>query len=797
MRLDGAPVDPGALSAMGRLTAHRGPDDEGAHVDGPCAIGMRRLSIIDLAGGHQPLRSADGRIWLVCNGEIYNFRELRRELEGRGHSFLTHSDCEVIIPLYRELGASLVDRLNGMYGFALWDAERRRLLIGRDRLGIKPIYTWSDGRQLRVRVGSEGAVRAARRQAGARRGRVAGYLQLGYVASPRTIFRGVRKLPPATVVTVENGRIAEQRYWRIAGSIDRAPSVDDWTARIRARLEESVRMQMVSDVPIGAFLSGGIDSSAVVGLMSKYSSGPVKTYSIGFGGSDADDFYNELPYAKAVAERFGTDHHEILVKPDVVSLLAQAPVAHGRADRRHGVHHDVPRLAVRAARRDRDPVRRRRRRDPRRVPPLPRRSLPSPVRDAARLGSRPRDARRAEPACRSPLAAAQPVALREGFLAAADLPAEERYSAYLQVFPRDETCDLMLRPGAFDDAIVAAFGQADSDDALNRMLVVDAETQLPDDLLMLTDKMTMATSLECRVPLLDHELVEMTARIAGDVKVRGGELKHVLKRALADLLPPEILNRKKRGFGTPMGAWLKRDLAPVLHGLLGPEAVRARGLFRPESVQRLIGDHDANRVDGTDRLLALMNLEIWSRIYLDGREPEDVTAELQRARPGVRVAGFHGARGVKVLYVCHRFPYPPKRGGKIRPFNMIRHLSRAARGDRVLARASPQEAEEARGIAPYCKRFEIGLVDDRVQALRMVARLPTPVPSSFGYFPLDRARAHDRRPARRRRRSISSSCTARRWRLTCRGTRRRRRSSTSATWTRRSGSSTRGSSRSR
>src|SRR5436190_975585 len=321
LRLDGGAVDPDALGAMGRLTVHRGPNDEGVHVDGPCAMGMRRLSIIDVAGGHQPLRSPDNKIWLVCNGEIYNFRELRSELEGRGHAFLTRSDCEVIIALYREMGDRLVTRLNGMYGFALWDSERRRLLIGRDRLGIKPLYTWTDGRhfafasEAKALFALPGVVPALDEDA------VAGYLQLGYVAAPRTIFRGIRKLGPATVASVEGGRVTERRDWQIAGTIDRTVSADAWASRVRARLEESVRMQMVSDVPIGAFLSGGIDSSAVVGLMSKHSSGPVKTYSIGFGGSDADDFYNELPYAKAIARRFGTDHHEILVKPDVVSLL--------------------------------------------------------------------------------------------------------------------------------------------------------------------------------------------------------------------------------------------------------------------------------------------------------------------------------------------------------------------------------------------------------------------------------------------------------------------------------------------
>ena len=266
LRLDGGPAERGPLDAMGGVTVHRGPDDSGEFVDGSCAIGMRRLSIIDVAGGHQPLRTADGALQLVCNGEIYNYRELRAELESRGHTFLTHSDCEVILPLYRELGESFVDRLNGMFGFALWDARRRRLVIGRDRLGIKPIYILHD--RTRFAFASEaksllalpGVVPELDEEA------LPGYLHLGYVAAPRSMFKGIRKLPPATILTIEEGRVRERRYWRIPGTIDDRTSAEEWAARVRARLEESVNMQMVSDVPIGAFLSGGIDSSAVVAL---------------------------------------------------------------------------------------------------------------------------------------------------------------------------------------------------------------------------------------------------------------------------------------------------------------------------------------------------------------------------------------------------------------------------------------------------------------------------------------------------------------------------------------------------
>ncbi len=626
--LRGEGIDAALVSRMSDAIVHRGPDDNGLHADGACAIGMRRLSIIDVDGGAQPLASADGKLWLVCNGEIYNYRELRAELSARGHAFATRSDCEVILPLYREMGDAFVERLNGMFGFALWDAERRRLVVGRDRLGIKPMYTWTDGRRFAFASEAKALLAlpwiAAELDADA----VAGYLNLGYVLAPRTIFKGIRKLPPATIACVDGGRVSEHRYWRIGGRIDKSRSATEWAERVRDGIERSVRMQMVADVPIGAFLSGGIDSSAVVGMMSRHSSGPVKTYSIGFDGSVADDYYNELPYARTIAQRFATDHREIVVKPDVVSLLPlltwhlDEPIADtafittylvskfARQDvtvilsgvggdeilggyRRYLGDHFSQRFAA-----------------------LPAWARALAIRAGRRL-----------PADRhSPLLNLARYA--KAFLASAELSPQARYSAYLQVFGQDEIASLMSHPAACDDAIVAAFAGADSDDALNRMLVVDADTQLPDDLLALTDRMTMATSLECRVPLLDHELVELTAAIPADVKIANGELKHVMKRALVDLLPPDILNRRKRGFGTPMGAWLKRDLAPMLRALLSPSTIAARGLFRSGPVQKLIADHDANRVDGTERLLALMNLEIWNRVYVDRRRPDDVAAEL-------------------------------------------------------------------------------------------------------------------------------------------------------------------------
>jgi asparagine synthase (glutamine-hydrolysing) len=632
LQLSGAPISRAHLSAMGAVTVHRGPDDEGLHVDGACGIGMRRLSIIDLAGGHQPLSTADGRLWVVCNGEIYNFQALREELRERGHLFRTGSDCEVLLHLYREHGDAFVQKLNGMFAFALWDAPRRRLLIGRDRLGIKPLYLHATPE--RVAFASEAKALLTLPGLSARLSLPAldSYLALGYVPAPQSMFAGIEKLPPATLLSVENGRVERHTYWSLPAEVDPVPSERGWADAVRARLEEAVRMQMVSDVPIGAFLSGGIDSSSVVAFMARHTDRPVRTYAIGFEGGSAEQYYNELPYARQVAQRFGTEHHEIVVRPDVSALLPSLlwhldePIADSafittylvsefaRRDvtvilsgvggdelfggyRRYLGNHYQERFG--------------------RLPAWVRRTL-------TQAGQRlPSDRH-------SPLLNA--ARLAKSFLGSAELPFEARYRSYVEVFSPAER-QRLVRAAAGDpfDALDTAFAGARSPDALNRMLAVDAQTQLPDDLLLLTDKMSMAVSLECRVPLLDHELVELAARIPEGVKLRRGRLKHVMKAALADVLPAQILHRKKRGFGTPMGAWLRRDMAPLLRHLLSEETLRRRGLLDPAVVAQLIREHDARRVDATDRLLALLNLEIWWRVFLDRARPSDVADEMREA----------------------------------------------------------------------------------------------------------------------------------------------------------------------
>ncbi len=630
LHLGGASAAAEALRPMARRTVHRGPDDEGSYADGPLAFGMRRLSIIDVAGGHQPLSNEDGTLSLVANGEIYNYQALRSELAAQGHRFRTASDCETIVHLYEQYGESFVERLNGMFAFALWDARRQRLLLGRDRLGIKPLYLWNDGRRLVFASEAKAILALPGIDAELDTAALSSYLELGYVPAPQSIFRGIRKLAPATVLSAERGRVDERRYWSVPAKVDRGPNEAEWVARVRARLEESVRMQMVSDVPIGAFLSGGVDSSAVVAFMAAASDRPVKTYAIGFGGGEAEDYYNELPYARKVAQRFGTEHHEIVVRPDVAALLPQLlwqmdePIADTAFITTY--------LVSQFARRDVTVILSgvggdelfggyRRYLGSHYQAYFDR--LPSGLRRAASaLGERlPGDRH-------SPLLNA--LRLAKGFLSTAGLPFEERYRSYVEVFPDDAATALLRQPRkGVHDALAEAFAAASSDDELNQMLAVDAQTQLPDDLLLLTDKMSMAVSLECRVPLLDHELVELAAGMPQEVKMRGGRLKHALKAALQDVLPVDILERKKRGFGTPMGAWLKGELAPLLREILSTASIEARGLFRPPEVAALIEAHAANRLDGTDRLLTLLNLEIWARMYLDGRAPADVADELK------------------------------------------------------------------------------------------------------------------------------------------------------------------------
>jgi asparagine synthase (glutamine-hydrolysing) len=635
---EGADCSPSLLDAMAKVTVHRGPDDEGRYTEKGLAIGMRRLSIIDLETGHQPMANGDGSIWTVCNGEIYNFREIRRELRSAGAVFRSSSDTEVLVHLYQRYGTGLVDRLLGMFGFAIWDAPRRRLVLGRDRLGIKPLYYLEhEGRllfasEIKALLAVPGVGRAIDP------GALQDYLSLGYSGSRQSLFKDIRKLPPASFLLCENGSYRIETYWQVPAEADLSLDEAQWAERLRSAIEEAVVAELVSDVPLGAFLSGGIDSSAVVAFMARHSDQPIKTYSIGFRGDAASDVYNELPYARQVAQRFATKHREIIVRPEVARLLPKLawhldePVADSAAITTY--------LVSEFARQDVTVILSGVGGDElfggynrylgdyysghyQRLPGWVRQTVIAPLVQAmpsdrhGRLAGMARYART--------------------FVASNDLPFEERYRSYVEVFGA-ESLERLLKRVQTDriDSLQEAFAVATAGDGLNRLMRIDLATQLPNDLLMLTDKMTMASSLECRVPLLNHELVELAARVPAALRIEGRNLKSLMKRALDGVLPRGILDRRKRGFGAPLGAWLKHDLQPMMARLLSKQAVEGRGLLSWPLVEETMALHLANREDHTDHLLALLNLEIWARVHLDGRTPEDIASELSAE---VAVAG--------------------------------------------------------------------------------------------------------------------------------------------------------------
>jgi asparagine synthase (glutamine-hydrolysing) len=456
------------------------------------------------------------------------------------------------------------------------------------------------------------------------------YLTFGYSGKTQTLFKGIRKLPPASLLICENGSYTIETYWQAPAEADASLSEDEWAEQLRAAIEAAVVSEMVSDVPLGAFLSGGIDSSAIVAFMARHSDRPVKTYSIGFKGDAASEVYNELPFARQVAEQFATDHREIIVRPEVARLLPKLawhldePVADSASVTTYLVgefaRQDVTVILSGVGGDELFGGYNRYLGDYyagqyQRLPGWMRKAVIAPLVQAmpsdrhGRLSGVARYART--------------------FVASNDLPFEERYRSYLQVFGAESLQRLMKQTQAGHvDSLQEAFALAASGDSLNRLMRVDLATQMPNDLLMLTDKMTMASSLECRVPLLNHELVELAARVPAALRIEGRNLKSLMKRALDDVLPREILDRKKRGFGAPLGAWLKRDLQPMMNRLLSKQTVEARGLLSWPMIEETIALHLANREDHTDHLLALLSLEIWAQIYLDGRAAGDIAGEL-------------------------------------------------------------------------------------------------------------------------------------------------------------------------
>lgn len=620
----GRQPDREAVARSGSAIVHRGPDDNDLHLTDRVALGLRRLSIIDVSGGRQPLFNEDRSVAVVCNGEIYNFRELRAALTAAGHTFRTGSDAEVLVHLYEQHGDDFVNHLRGMFGFALWDERRQRLLLGRDRLGIKPVYYATVNGS--VAFASESKALLGRGDIGARLDPQAleGYLALGYVANPHSLFAGIRKLPPGHLVVIEDGTVQERRYWELTIAPRADTSEQDWSAEIREAMAASVKAQMISDVPLGAFLSGGIDSTMIVHYMAAAALGPVRTYSIGYDESTGGAFYNELGYARDIATRYGTQHKELVVKPEIVSLL---PGLIWHMDEPTGDSAVVTTsLVSQHAARD--------------VKVIlsgvggdelwggyDRYMMPHYV---GLIGRVPAWLRRT---ALGPLSRALPVDRHSRLLnlfrylrtltALAETGKSGRYHQLMQVFGRTQLEQLLAagHSGA-DDALMRLLARYPHKQELDRIFLADAGTQLTDDLLLLSDKMSMAHSLESRVPLLDERLVDLAATVPANLRVRGQHTRYLLKRAMRGVIPDVTLDRRKRGFGPPMGGWLKRELEPVVSRLLSPAAVEHRGLLRPAAVTRLIDEHRTNRADHTDQLFALITLELWCRLFLD-REPVD------------------------------------------------------------------------------------------------------------------------------------------------------------------------------
>jgi len=616
VELRGAVPDRGTLERMASLLAHRGPDEQGIAVIGQAGLAHRRLSIIDLSGGRQPMADATGTLTLLFNGEIYNFMDVRGELESRGHRFATRSDTEVLLQAYMEWGTDCVLRLNGMYAFVIWDAPRRRLFAARDRLGKKPFYyaltpdRFVFGSELKAVLAAPGVPRDVDPAA------VDEFLSRYYVGGARTILRGVAKLPPAHWLTLEEGRLNVQRYWRPAFRPDDPPRrEEEYLEELEALFRDAVRRRMISDVPLGAFLSGGVDSSAVVAMMAAEGGPAVKTFTVGFEEAG----YSEIEDARAVARHLGTDHHEETVRPDAIAIL---PDLVWHYDEPFGDSSMVPTWYVaRMARRHvtvalsgdggdelfAGYTRYQRALEDRRLDwipePLKRRVL-APLAEALPAGA---------PARNRLYAAAHHSVLTGGY----DLGLYPYIKSWL--YAPAMRAEVGNGGGNGGAALPAGLTRADLEplDLVSRLQWIDTLAYLPDDILTKVDRASMAHSLEARAPLLDYTLVDFMARVPTGLKLRGGVSKYLFRKMLAKRLPEAVFTKRKQGFAVPKGEWFRRDLKTVARERLLDPRTLARGYFRPERIREVLQLHEAGQRDYSDWIWCLLILEEWHRTFMD------------------------------------------------------------------------------------------------------------------------------------------------------------------------------------
>lgn len=623
----GGPV-PG-VELLRRMTAtleHRGPDDEGTFVDGCVALGARRLSIIDLPGGHQPISNEDGTVTVALNGEIYNYAALRRDLAARGHQLRTAGDTEVIVHLYEEMGEACVDELRGMFAIALWDARRRRLLLARDRIGIKPLFVarlpgggLAFASEIKALFALPGVPRRLNATALGR------YLDVLYTPGSETIFEGIVRVPPGHLIVMDDQGVRERPYWDVTADRQaRRAGLAANVERLRAEVDAAVRLHMVADVPVGALLSGGVDSSAVVSLAASHTPHRLRTYTVAFDVGELSAKYDERPYARLIADRYGTDHTEVcLTGADLARLF---PAATWHLDEPFGNPTALATFAVcQEARRSVKVVLSGDGGDEifggylryaydravsvyQRVPAPLRRGVLRPGLDALRrLG-----------------------VVRANLEKLERPPDVDRYTAWHLTMPRASR-DALLTPEwraltaagrvetVFEPYLAAEGGR----DYQERMMHADLKTWLPDEDLMQADRMSMMASVELRVPLLDHRVVEFAAGVpfGQKVRLRPLESKRVMKEAFRDLLPPEILYQRKRGFFTPAGKWLRTELREMALDLLAPDRLRRQGIFRPDAVQEMLQTHLDQRGYFGHELWTLMSFQLWYDTFLGATPP--------------------------------------------------------------------------------------------------------------------------------------------------------------------------------
>ena len=619
-----------ARSTLGSMSAtieHRGPDDWGSAYFKDAAIAMTRLSIIDLERGHQPMANDREDCWIVFNGEIYNFLDLRKELQAEGYRFKTHSDTEVVLRAYEEWGDNCLNRLRGMFALAIYDSrsanngsadcggKTSRVLLARDRIGKKPLYYYRD--ENRIIFGSEIKAILAHPsvQGDVHHSILPLYLTYGYVPAPYTFFKNIYELPPGHKLVVQHCEVAIEQYWKLPPQdVGIELSEKQYVERLRELFEDAVKVRLVSDVPLGAFLSGGVDSAAVVAFMTRIMKQPVKTFAIGFTD---DPSFNELEYARIVAKESRSDHHEFLVSPDAIDLV---PRLVWHYDQPFADSSAVPEFLVAQMTREHVKVAltgdggdelfagyerfaaARIAESYRRMPRLLQRAIKQflgMVPESTTYRSFGRRARR--------------------FVDSAALPLSERYLRWVGMFSSDLISDLLVDISDCNPVahFQAYFDSEHENDLIGQLLSVNMKSYLPGDLLVKTDRMTMANSLEARCPFLDQQLLEFTAGIPSKLKLKGMTTKYILKRALRGIVPDEIIHRKKHGFGVPVGRWFRTSLKRYLHEtLLSPEALQ-RGYFHESSLRRLIEEHQSGKRDHGHRLWALLTLEIWHRVFID------------------------------------------------------------------------------------------------------------------------------------------------------------------------------------